>query len=123
MLERKEWFLGVGLCVVVAITILAAFTHRQFQDPHSVPETLFTLTAPAFLHDSDMPAFYTCDGHDISPELTWQIPPSGTKSFALICNDPDALGGNWIHWIIYDIPATLSGLLEHVNVESIGAHA
>jgi Raf kinase inhibitor-like YbhB/YbcL family protein len=47
---------------------------------------------------------YTCDGRDISPPLRWDNAPSGTRSFALICDDPDAPMGTWVHWVIYNIP-------------------
>ena len=57
---------------------------------------------------------YTCDGRDISPPLRWDNAPSGTRSFALICDDPDAPMGTWVHWVIYNIPAGSSQLPEAV---------
>jgi len=57
---------------------------------------------------------YTCKGEDISPPLSWEDAPSGTKSFALICDDPDAPFMTWVHWVIYDIPADVTGLSEGV---------
>jgi Raf kinase inhibitor-like YbhB/YbcL family protein len=62
-----------------------------------------------------IPDKYTCDGEDISPELNWHNAPPGTKSFVLICDDPDAPVGVWDHWLIYDIPITVQSLDENVD--------
>ncbi len=72
----------------------------------------FTLTSPAFDNRSDVPLRYTCSGEDISPALDWQGAPDGTRSFALICSDPDAPRGTFFHWAVYDIPADRSSLPE-----------
>ncbi len=58
---------------------------------------------------------YTCDGADFSPPLEWSGSPAGTKSFALICDDPDAPMGTWVHWVIYDIPPTAAMLAEGIT--------
>ncbi|HET9215382.1 MAG TPA: YbhB/YbcL family Raf kinase inhibitor-like protein [Terriglobia bacterium] len=57
---------------------------------------------------------YTCDGDDISIPLQWSDPPAGTKSFALIADDPDAPGKTWVHWVLYDLPAEARRLPEAV---------
>jgi len=70
------------------------------------------LRSSAF-NDGDMiPQQYTCDGMDISPPLAWDDPPATTKSLALICDDPDAPMGTWVHWVLYDIPSDLRELTE-----------
>lgn len=51
-----------------------------------------------------IPSEFMCDGEDSSPPLEWSSPPAGTRSFVLLCDDPDALGGTWHHWGAYDIP-------------------
>jgi Raf kinase inhibitor-like YbhB/YbcL family protein len=61
----------------------------------------FTLTSPSFENGKKIPARYTCDGENVSPELNWINPPDATQSFALVCHDPDAPGGDWVHWVIY----------------------
>ena len=66
---------------------------------------MFTLHAPAFAAGEMIPKEFTCEGKDRSPELRWSNPPAGTKSFVLICDDPDAPTGTWTHWVAYDIPA------------------
>ncbi len=62
------------------------------------------LTSTAFAEGKPIPAKYTCQGSDVSPALKWDSPPAGTKSLALICDDPDAPMGTWVHWVLYDIP-------------------
>jgi len=71
------------------------------------------LTSSAFPPDGRMPIRLTCDGADVSPPLAWFDPPAGTRSFALVCIDPDAPGGAFHHWAIYDIPPTTQALTEH----------
>ncbi len=61
-----------------------------------------------------IPTKYTGDGEDISPPLEFDGVPPGTRAFALICDDPDAPVGTWVHWVIYDIPGTARGLPEGV---------
>jgi hypothetical protein len=58
---------------------------------------------------------FTCDGQDISPALSWDSLPAGTKSLALIMDDPDAPIGTWVHWVLYNLPSDQSGLSEGVN--------
>jgi Raf kinase inhibitor-like YbhB/YbcL family protein len=65
-----------------------------------------------------MPIQYTCDGKDISPPLDWTDPPAATRSFALLCDDPDAPGGTWHHWAIYDLPHKERSLAEGASRHS-----
>jgi Raf kinase inhibitor-like YbhB/YbcL family protein len=69
------------------------------------PEAGFVLISPDFSNQGRIPARYTCDGENIPPTLAWGEPPFGTKSFILIVKDPDAPGGPWIHWVVYNLPA------------------
>ncbi|HVI64360.1 MAG TPA: YbhB/YbcL family Raf kinase inhibitor-like protein [Bradyrhizobium sp.] len=68
------------------------------------------LNSTAFADGSAIPRRFTCDGEDLSPPLNWSDAPTGTRSFALLCDDPDAPAGTWHHWAAYDIPATLTML-------------
>ncbi len=72
-----------------------------------------------FTDSAMIPLRYTCDGQDISPPLSWRNAPAETRGFALICDDPDAPGGTWVHWIAYDIPPDLTGLDEHIKPDRI----
>ena len=78
------------------------------------PDMTMQVTSPAFKQSDMIPDRYTCKGEDLSPALRWAGVPSGTKSLALIFDDPDAPMGTWVHWIIYNIPADSAGLPENV---------
>jgi Raf kinase inhibitor-like YbhB/YbcL family protein len=70
------------------------------------------ITSTAFSEGQPIPQKYTCQGSDVSPPLKWTNAPANTKSFALIMDDPDAPMGTWVHWVLYDLPATTTGLAE-----------
>ncbi len=70
------------------------------------------LTGPAFGHNQPIPEKYTCDGADIIPPLAFGGVPTGTKSLALIMDDPDAPSGTWDHWIVFDMPGDAKGVAE-----------
>ena len=80
----------------------------------------FQLTLEDFSGEADIPRRFTCDGDDISPALRWAGEPSGTKSFALIMDDPDAPGGTWNHWLIWDMPASIHSVQEGAEDASVG---
>lgn len=72
--------------------------------------TRFNLTSSDFEDGQRIPEVHTCDGADQSPQLSWDEPPPGTKSLALIMDDPDAPNGTFTHWAAYDIPANVTGI-------------
>ena len=76
---------------------------------------IFTLRSTAFEPGGKIPSVFTCGGTDISPPLVWDHAPEGTKVFALICDDPDAPVGTWVHWGIYKIPGGAKSLGENVK--------
>src|SRR6266849_1694137 len=63
----------------------------------------FAISSTSFSNGGDIPKKFTCDGADVSPELSWTEPPPGTQSFALIADDPDAPSGTWTHWVLFDL--------------------
>jgi Raf kinase inhibitor-like YbhB/YbcL family protein len=73
------------------------------------------IKSSAFGRGEMIAAKYTCDGANFSPPLEWAGSPAGTRSFALICDDPDAPMGTWVHWVIYDIPPTATMLAEGIT--------
>jgi Raf kinase inhibitor-like YbhB/YbcL family protein len=81
------------------------------------------LRSAAFEHGGEIPAFFTCEGRDLSPPLEWSGLPDGTETLALIADDPDAPRGTWVHWIVYDIPAGQRGLREGMARLPNGARA
>jgi len=79
-----------------------------------------TFTSTAFTHNGPIPGRYTCQGADVSVPLTWSGAPAGVKSFVLIVDDPDAPDPKaprmtWVHWVLYNIPPTASGLKEAIK--------
>jgi len=70
----------------------------------------FTVQSADFANGADIPKQFTCSGEDRSPALEWNGAPAGTKSFALIVEDPDAPAGTWVHWVIFNIPGNAHGL-------------
>lgn len=79
---------------------------------------MFSVESNAFREGERIPDRHTCIGKDLSPELHWKDVPSGTKSFALIVEDPDAPVGTFIHWVVYDIPGGSKGLSEGITKTS-----
>jgi Raf kinase inhibitor-like YbhB/YbcL family protein len=73
-----------------------------------------TITSTAFAGGEPIPAKYTGDGDDVSPTIEWKGVPAAAKGLALICDDPDAPGGTFVHWLVYGIPAKVTGLPEGV---------
>ena len=73
-----------------------------------------SVTSSAFKHNEMIPAKYTCDGENISPEISWEGAPEGTESFVLISDDPDAPIGIWVHWIVFNIPEDVTTMPEGV---------
>ena len=74
----------------------------------------FELTSSAFKEGERIPDRHTCEGEDLSPPLHWGVPPAATKSFVMIADDPDAPGGTWVHWVIYNLSLDLRGLPEGI---------
>ena len=73
------------------------------------------LVSGAFADGAVVPRRFTCDGANVSPPLRWSGAPAGTRSFVLLCDDPDAPAGTWHHWAAYDIPPTVTELAEDVG--------
>ncbi len=100
-----------------ALAILLAFALAPLETP--AQEGKMKLTSTAFTHDGSIPTKHTCEGSDVSPALSWSGAPGGTKSFALIVDDPDAPDPaapkmTWVHWVLYNIPAGATSLPEGV---------
>lgn len=77
------------------------------------------LQSSVFSNNGSIPPKYTCNGDNISPPLRWENPPNGTSSFALIVEDPDSPQGSFVHWVVYDIPATAHQLSEGIANEAM----
>ena len=80
--------------------------------------TALTLTSPAFKNTQTIPTIYTCYGRGLTPPLIWHQAPAGTRSFALIIDDPDAPHGRFTHWILFNLPGSLTALPDSDNIHS-----
>jgi len=90
--------------------------------------TALTLTSSAFAPNGEIPTAHTCEGADTSPPLAWSGAPAGTKSFALVVDDPDAPDPKaprmtWVHWVLFNVPATVTELAEGVSSSGLPAGA
>ena len=99
------------------LTIIAAGAVSCTPSESTLPEEgemTLSLSSTAFQEGEDIPITYTCDGQDISPPLMWGEPPPETQSFALIMDDPDAPGGVFTHWLLFNLSVDSRELLESV---------
>lgn len=80
----------------------------------------FQLSSPAFLDRAAIPSHYTCDGANRAPALQWKGASTGTHSLALIMDDPDAPGGTFTHWVLFNIPGILDRLPEGIRPQQVG---
>lgn len=119
-MKRRIFYPMASLSFLLAV-MLASCGSPAATPPS--PTNLVTTTEPnmsielksnAFTSGGAIPAQYACTGSDLSPALTWTEPPAGTQSFALIMDDPDAPMGTWVHWVLFNIPASARGLTEGI---------
>ena len=76
------------------------------------------ITSSVFSEGEMIPTRYTCDGPDVSPDLAWSGVPETAQSLALICDDPDAPMGTWVHWVLFNIPVGASGLPSEISPDA-----
>lgn len=102
--------------MIVPFILLACSKEQNNKNNPTIP---FSLSSPAFKSGGFIPVKYTCDGANISPTLQWTNLPVKCKSLALICDDPDAPGGTWVHWVIFNISAKTNLLPENMPSDKI----
>jgi hypothetical protein len=105
------------LLVVLVGLLPACHGRRNDIEVKEAGKMTIQVTSPAFAEGAMIPAKYTGDGDDASPPLRWSDAPDGTKSFALIADDPDAPMGTWVHWVLFNLPADARELPEAVPSE------
>lgn len=111
MAQRRIWVVLIGLTLF--LTSMFIFDCSIFKQ-QEVSAMTFSLSSPAFTEGKRIPDQHTCQGADHSPVLQWNDPPKGTVAFALICDDPDAPVGTWVHWVIFNLPGSARNLPENV---------
>jgi Raf kinase inhibitor-like YbhB/YbcL family protein len=107
----KHKLLAVAACVLTAATTLGSTGGATMP---------LQLTSTKFTRGAEIPTMYTCEGQNVSPPLSWSDAPPGTKAFALVVDDPDAPDPkaptrDFIHWVIYNMPASTRGLAEGIQ--------
>lgn len=105
--------LGLLVCAALAEPVKRPRSKTPLQGDSDVVKPVaaepMVLSSPAFADGDRIPDQYTCEGADLSPPLVWSHVPEGTEAFVLICDDPDAPGGTWRHWLLVDVPGHLRG--------------
>lgn len=102
-----------GIIALACVALFSGLSHDVFAEGGKQ----MRITSSAFTEGNMIPAKYTCDGQNISPPLAWQDVPGGTKTFALISDDPDASAGTWVHWVAFNIPSNVTKLAENMLPE------
>lgn len=122
---KSRNFLCQAVVLVALSLLLVACTASRGDSPaltqnsQTIVVSTMKLESSAFAANGLIPAEYTCDGSNISPALNWGTPPAKTQSLALIVEDPDAPGGTYTHWMIYNLPAIATGIPEGVTAQPI----
>lgn len=119
---------AAGGAVAAGLAVLLAASAPGEAGEGGEPQVGFAIQSPAFSRGSEIPRLFTCEGRDLSPPLSWSKPPGGTRSLALIVDDPDAPDPRaprrtWVHWVVYNLPPTASGLPEGVAEGELPAGA
>lgn len=112
-----------GLAVVLIFALLGGQTTFAADDREKTPEvdegdTEMKIMSSAFNEGEPIPRVYTCDGKDLSPPLSWEEAPDGTRSLVLIGDDPDAPMGTWVHWVLYNIPPDTTALAQGMPTDT-----
>ena len=108
-IHTQRYFVPELLTVLICLAGMAGFLPR----PSGGAAVPLVLKSPDFTPGGDIPKQFTCEGANISPALKWNDPPPEARSFVVIADDPDAPVGTWVHWVIFDLPATLRALLQN----------
>jgi Raf kinase inhibitor-like YbhB/YbcL family protein len=107
--------LGMAAALVVTASLIGCRSKVETGPADSGKYRRIELTSTAFAQGQPIPRKYTGEGANVSPPLSWSALPQGTKELVLICDDPDAPGGTWVHWVVYKVPAAATGLPEDVG--------
>ena len=113
MVFKRTWLL------LIACLVFCSCEDRSEADSKETEDDMLKIgiTSTAFEQGGMIPEKYTCDGMDISPPLAWKSLPDDAKSLALICEDPDAPAGTWVHWVLYNLSPEIRKLTEHLPID------
>lgn len=113
MNNPKNYFIIVLISITFLSVTMLSIRSNSYENFIKRYKTM-NLTTNAFENNHTIPSKYTCDGEDISPPLKISEIPENVESFALICDDPDAPMGTFVHWVMYNIPATAENIKENL---------
>jgi Raf kinase inhibitor-like YbhB/YbcL family protein len=123
--KMKRKFAAIAVAIALLSSVVGSpgcATHLHYAFPSFVIEAeasmSLTISSPSFTNGGNIARKFTCDGEDVSPQLSWSEPPSGTKTLALLVDDPDAPVGNWNHWTMWNVPAATRGVAEGVGKDA-----
>jgi len=113
-----------GFLVIALCSFQAGLVSGQARDEKGGTRMSLTLTSPSFQQQGEIPSKYTCEGRDISPPLSWSGVPDAAQSLVLIVDDPDAPDPKaprmtWVHWVLYNLPPSSTGLPEAVAASDL----
>lgn len=114
VLLKTECIWQMLAVMVVLSFITMALTGCESKQPTQEVKMALNISSSAFEEGSRIPSKYSCQGEDVSPPLRWGEPPSGTQSFVLIMDDPDAPGGIFTHWVLFNLPSATQQLQEAI---------
>ena len=110
----------VAIAPLIPALLLLGMLGGQTTDSTNVTEEgIMELTSTAFDSGELIPSRYTCDGEDLLPPLAWSGVPDSARSLMLIVDDPDAPGGTWVHWVVYDLPTDVKGFPSGIALEQL----
>jgi Raf kinase inhibitor-like YbhB/YbcL family protein len=121
LLKRPAFDIVFLSCVIFLLTGIlgcgsrsASTTDSSLSAAHTSTNSNWTITSQAFKNNQPIPVQFTADGKNISPPLAWSAPPKGSVELALVCHDPDAPVGDWVHWVLYGISSERTKLPENI---------
>ena len=106
-------------CLLIVFILLFLYHNSNHSHANSTGgmDMEIKIKSPAFEEGGVIPRKYTCDGPNVSPPLTWTAVPTETKSLAIICDDPDAPMGTWVHWVVFNLPINVTELPENIPAQ------
>lgn len=111
------------ILIIILLLLVSGCSSTPSEDPaEPTPVMTMRVTSTVFEEGGEIPEQYTCDGEDISPPLLWSGGPEETESFAIVVEDPDAPGGTFTHWVVYNLSADRTRFIEGEQAGQIGAN-
>jgi len=118
-MKKRGYLLAPYAAIMFLLLITGCSSPTAAPQPETdlvVPDRM-QISSPSFAYGEMIPTVHTCDNNDLSPQLEWQGFPAETRSLVLIVEDPDAPAGTWVHWVLYDIPPSVTNLPEGIGAE------